>query len=189
MQLDLLCSMNRDQTCLYYFQEPKLAWAFYHIWNDLSQYIWLQSHTKDRVLIMEMCSEGSVYDLLCRPENAFGFSETLFIGFFNDLGTHLWYLTSDYIEQYPIIYQNWVTGPRKHWNCVVYYRAWKPILWCIWWPPSWISNFRLPSTCVVMNLWTQNMGRNCWNFVSILSKSQDRPERVYPSPPPHPLEG
>jgi len=36
------------------------------------------------VLIMELCSEGSVYDLLCRPENFYGFSETQFVEFFAD---------------------------------------------------------------------------------------------------------
>ena len=33
---------------------------------------------------MELCSEGSVYDLLSRPENFYGFPETQFIGFFAD---------------------------------------------------------------------------------------------------------
>jgi TANK-binding kinase 1 len=43
-----------------------------------------ESHTKENVLIMELCSEGSVYDLLCRPENAHGFPEIQFVDFFRD---------------------------------------------------------------------------------------------------------
>ena len=35
---------------------------------------------------MELCSEGSVYDLLCRPENFYGFPETQFVEFFADFG-------------------------------------------------------------------------------------------------------
>jgi len=33
---------------------------------------------------MELCSEGSVYDLLRRPENFYGFPETQFVEFFAD---------------------------------------------------------------------------------------------------------
>jgi len=35
---------------------------------------------------MELCSEGSVYDLLCRPENFYGFPEMQFVEFFADFG-------------------------------------------------------------------------------------------------------
>lgn len=35
---------------------------------------------------MELCSEGSVYDLLNKPENAYGFAEPKFVVFFNDFG-------------------------------------------------------------------------------------------------------
>jgi len=38
---------------------------------------------------MEMCSEGSVYDLLCRPENFYGFPESQFAEFFKDFGKFL----------------------------------------------------------------------------------------------------
>jgi len=48
--------------------------------------LFLQSHTQERVLITELCSEGSVYDLLCRPENFYGFPETQFVEFFFDFG-------------------------------------------------------------------------------------------------------
>jgi len=42
----------------------------------------LQSHTQEHVLITELCSEGSVYDMLCRPENFYGFPEAQFVEFF-----------------------------------------------------------------------------------------------------------
>ena len=35
---------------------------------------------------MEICSEGSVSDLLSRPENFYGFPEAHFVGFFADFG-------------------------------------------------------------------------------------------------------
>jgi len=45
---------------------------------------------------MELCSEGSVYDLLCRPENFYGFSETQFVEFFADFGKRRLHLFVNY---------------------------------------------------------------------------------------------
>jgi len=46
----------------------------------------LQSHTKDTVLLMELCNEGSLQKMLSEPQHVFGLRETLFVSFFLQFG-------------------------------------------------------------------------------------------------------
>ena len=45
----------------------------------------LQTVSKERVIIMELCAGGSLFSILEQPENTFGFVEEEFIVFFNDI--------------------------------------------------------------------------------------------------------
>lgn len=51
-----------------------------------------ESHGNDRVLIMELCTGGSVYKMLEDPENAYGFPEDELIIFLRDITKALQYL-------------------------------------------------------------------------------------------------
>jgi len=44
-----------------------------------------QSQGNDRVLIMELCTGGSLFKILEEPENAFGFDEEEFVIFLRDI--------------------------------------------------------------------------------------------------------
>jgi len=45
-----------------------------------------QTRTKEKVLVMELCTEGSVHDLLTKPEYAHGLPEAEYVAFLFDLG-------------------------------------------------------------------------------------------------------
>lgn len=51
-----------------------------------------ESHGSDRVLIMELCTGGSVFNMLEDPENAFGFPEDEYLVFLSDITKALQYL-------------------------------------------------------------------------------------------------
>jgi len=46
----------------------------------------LQTRTKETVLVMELCSEGSLQKILGEPENVFGLAEESFVDFFSQFG-------------------------------------------------------------------------------------------------------
>ena len=52
----------------------------------------LQSRTKDSVLLMEMCTEGSLQKMLSEPQHVFGLLETLFLSFFLQFGLYTLYI-------------------------------------------------------------------------------------------------
>jgi TANK-binding kinase 1 len=46
----------------------------------------MQTSTNSKVLIMELCTGGSLYNMLDNPENAFGIPENEFFNVLNDVG-------------------------------------------------------------------------------------------------------
>lgn len=48
----------------------------------------MQSNPKQKVLVMEYCSGGSLLNLLEEPENAFGLAETEFLIVLQCVGKH-----------------------------------------------------------------------------------------------------
>ena len=48
----------------------------------------MQSRSGDSVLLMELCTEGSLQKMLSQPEHVFGLRQTLFISFFIQFGPY-----------------------------------------------------------------------------------------------------
>lgn len=64
-----------------------------------------ETHSKEKILIMEFCSEGSVYDMLNKPEYLFGFPELEYLVFIQDLVSGL-----EYLRQNDILHRNLKPG-------------------------------------------------------------------------------
>lgn len=64
--------------------EDLIHWPPGMLWSDC--WAVFQTHTKEHVLVMELCSEGSVYDMINKPEYYFGFPESELLVFLQDFG-------------------------------------------------------------------------------------------------------
>jgi len=48
----------------------------------------MQTRSKEAVLLMELCTEGSLQKMLLEPEHVFGLCEMLFLNFFFQFGMY-----------------------------------------------------------------------------------------------------
>lgn len=52
----------------------------------INEYAFFQSNTRTKVIIMELCTGGSLFNMLDNPENAFGIPEKEFFNVLIDIG-------------------------------------------------------------------------------------------------------